>query len=85
MTTKRVTISIPASVVSKAQRAVDSGHAASISGYFAALAEREPDWADAGAALDAMIREAGGLSEDALAWARDVLRPDDAQARSGVA
>lgn len=85
MSTTRITISVPGEVAAKAQRAVDSGHAESVSGYFAALAEREPDWAAAGAAVDAMITEAGGLSEDARAWARDVLGLDESPTQARYA
>lgn len=85
MSMTRITISITDDVAAKAQRAVAAGQADSVSGYFAALAEREPDWAAAGEALDAMIGEAGGLSEDALAWARDVLGIDEPAGSSDVA
>lgn len=47
MSTTRITISVPEQIAVKAQRAVESGHADSMSGYFTALAEREPDWAEA--------------------------------------
>jgi hypothetical protein len=73
MSTTRITISVPEQVAAKAQRAVDAGQADSVSGYFAGLAEREPDWADARAALDEMIAEAGGIGEDDRRWARSVL------------
>lgn len=85
MSMTRITISVADDVAAKAQRAVAAGQADSVSGYFAALAEREPDWAAAGEALDAMIGEAGGLSEDALAWARDVLGIDEPAGSSDVA
>lgn len=84
-TTTRITISVPNDVAAKAQRAVAAGQADSISAYFAALADSEPDWADAGDTLTAMITEAGGLSEDARAWARDVLADVDAPVASTVA
>src|SRR5215207_4405064 len=73
MSTTRITISVPEQVAAKAQRAVDAGQADSVSGYFAGLAEREPDWADARAVLDEMIAEAGGIGEDDRRWARSVL------------
>lgn len=73
MSATRITISVPEEVAVKAQRAVESGHAESVSGYFADLAEREPDWAEARAALDEMIAEAGGITEDDRRWARAVL------------
>ncbi|MGH3565736.1 MAG: hypothetical protein ACRDRH_06825 [Pseudonocardia sp.] len=61
MSTTRITISVPEQIAVKAQRAVESGHADSVSGYFTGLAEREPDWTEARAVLDDMIAEAGGL------------------------
>lgn len=69
----RITISVPEQIAAKAQRAVETGHADSVSGYFATLAEREPDWAAAREVLDELIAEAGGLSEDDRAWARSAL------------
>ncbi|MGH3593046.1 MAG: hypothetical protein ACRDRF_18690, partial [Pseudonocardiaceae bacterium] len=38
-----------------------------------ALAEREPDWAQARAVLDEMIEEAGGIPEEDRRWAGSVL------------
>ncbi|MGH4026606.1 MAG: hypothetical protein ACRDRV_18685 [Pseudonocardiaceae bacterium] len=73
MSIARITISVPEQVAAKAQRAVESGQADSVSGYFAGLAEREPDWAQARAALDEMIAEAGGIPEEDRQWARSVL------------
>lgn len=73
MTTRRITISVPEEVAAKAQRAVEIGDADSVSGYFSGLAEREPDWAAARLVLDEMIAEAGGISDEAREWARDVL------------
>ncbi len=64
---------MPVQVAVKAQRAVDAGHADSVSGYFTDLAEREPDWAEARAALDESIAEAGGLVDEDRRWARSVL------------
>ena len=71
--TVRITISVPEHVAAKAQRAVDAGEADSVSGYFCALAEREPDWAEARAAIDEMIEEAGGLTPEAEQWADAVI------------
>jgi len=34
---------------------------------------QEPDWADARVALDEMIDEAGGVSEEDRRWAQSVL------------
>lgn len=72
----RITISVPEQIAAKAQRAVESGHAESVSGYFSGLAEREPDWAEARLALDEMIAEAGGIPEEDRGWARAVLDAD---------
>lgn len=69
----RITISVPEQVAAKAQRAVESGNADSVSGYFADLAEREPDWAEARVVLDEMIADAGGIPDEARAWARTAL------------
>ncbi|MGH8909394.1 MAG: hypothetical protein ACRD0K_23590 [Egibacteraceae bacterium] len=80
MTMSRVTISVPEQVAAKAQRAVEAGHADSISGYFAGLAEREPDWAEARQALDEMIAEAGGISAADRQWARAALGLDEVPA-----
>jgi alkylhydroperoxidase/carboxymuconolactone decarboxylase family protein YurZ len=69
----RITISVPEQVVVKAQRAVDSGYADSVSGYFTDLAEREPDWVEARAAIDELISDSGGLSDEDRQWATSVL------------
>ena len=73
---KRITISVPDDVAAKAQRAVDAGDADSVSGYFAHLAEKEPDWAAARVVIDELIAEAGGLTTDDREWARSVLGLD---------
>jgi len=73
MSFKRITISVPEEIAAKAARAAEAGHVESISAYFAQLAEREPDWVEASAALGEMIQEAGGLSDNDRAWARRVL------------
>ncbi len=73
MSFSRITISVPEQIAAKAQRAVEAGQAESVSGYFTGLAEREPDWAEARAALDEMIEEAGGIPAEDRHWARSVL------------
>jgi len=73
MSIARITISVPEQIAAKAQRAVESGQADSVSGYFTALAEREPDWAQARAVLDEMIDQAGGIPDEDRYWARSVL------------
>lgn len=73
MTYKRVTISVPAEVAAKAQRAVDAGYSESVSAYFVHLAEQEPDWVTGRAAVDVMIEEAGGLTEEDRQWAREMI------------
>ncbi len=77
MTVSRITISVSERIAIKAQRAVDAGHADSVSGYFAGLAEREPDWAEAREVLDEMIAEAGGISLEDRQWARAALGLDE--------
>jgi hypothetical protein len=73
---KRLTISVPDEIAAKAQRAVDAGDADSVSGYFAYLAEHEPDWAAARVVVDEMIAEVGGLTDADRAWARALLGLD---------
>jgi hypothetical protein len=77
MSLKRITISVPEEIAAKAQRAAEPGEVESVSAYFARLAAREPDWAEAESVLNEMIAEAGGLSDEARAWARSVLRAPD--------
>lgn len=67
---KRVTISVPDEVAAKAQRAVDAGEADSVSGYFVQLAEAEPDWVEARAAVDDMLADTDTISDDD----RDAIR-----------
>lgn len=76
MSLKRITISLPDDLVAKAQRAVDTGLAESVSAYFAGLAAREPDWPAAVAAVEEMIAESGPLSENTHQWARDLIAGD---------
>lgn len=70
---KRLTISVPDEVAGKAQRAVAAGMSESISGYFAALAENEPDWVMFREVVAELLAEAGGVSDQDRAWARDAL------------
>lgn len=70
---KRLTISVPDEVSDKAQRAVAAGRAESVSGYFATLAENEPDWVLFREVVAEVVAEAGGVSEDDRAWARNAL------------
>jgi len=69
----RITISVPDDVADKAQRAVESGEAVSISAYFTDVAAREPDWALARAVVEKMIDEAGGLTDAEIARAEENL------------
>lgn len=85
MSPSRITISVPDEVAVKAQRAVAAGQADSVSGYFADLAAREPDWAEARSALDEMIAEAGGVSEQDRRWAREALGMDTGHETPGLA
>ncbi|NYI06692.1 hypothetical protein [Allostreptomyces psammosilenae] len=75
---ERITISVPTDVAAKAQRAADAGLVDSVSGYFTDLANREPDWAEARAALSEMLDEVGGVSPEADSWARGILGLDEA-------
>lgn len=73
MSYKRITISVPEEVAAKAARAAEAGEVESVSAYFAQLAAREPDWVAARAVIDEMIAESGALSDEDVAWAKDVL------------
>jgi hypothetical protein len=77
MSLKRITISVPEEIAAKAQRAAEAGQVESVSAYFARLAAREPDWAEADTILDDMIAEAGGLPDEAHGWARSLLGSSD--------
>ncbi|MGC3955731.1 MAG: hypothetical protein QM804_16020 [Propionicimonas sp.] len=79
---KRLTISVPDEVADKAQRAVAAGLSDSVSGYFAALAENEPDWVLFREVVAELVAEAGGLSDQDRAWARDALGLVDERAAS---
>jgi hypothetical protein len=70
---KRLTISVPDEVADKAQRAVGAGLSDSVSGYFAALAENEPDWVLFREVVAELLADAGGVSDEARDWARDAL------------
>lgn len=78
MSIKRITISVPEEIAAKAQRAADAGQVESVSAYFAKLAEREPDWVEARAALDELKSEVGEITEENRRWAREALGLDDA-------
>lgn len=77
MSLKRITITVPEEAVAKARRAARAGQVESVSAYFARLAAGEPDWAQAEAVLEEMIAEAGGLPDEARAWARNALGASD--------
>jgi len=70
---KRLTISVPDIIAEKAQRAVAAHDAETVSAYFTAMAAREPDWAMAREAVDAMITRAGGLTAEDRNWALQTL------------
>ncbi|MDR0782533.1 MAG: hypothetical protein LBE83_02070 [Propionibacteriaceae bacterium] len=70
---KRITISVPDEVATKAEHAVAAGDAANVSAYFSRLALREPDWASARAVVAEMVAEIGGLSLSDIAWAEETL------------
>ncbi len=73
---KRITISVPEEIAEKALKATHAGHAESVSAYFAQLAVREPDWADAKQIIDDLIDEAGGRTDADRAWAHSMLESD---------
>ncbi|HIY39891.1 MAG TPA: hypothetical protein H9836_02035 [Candidatus Nocardiopsis merdipullorum] len=77
MTNSRVTISVPEEIVAKAQRAVESGQAGSVSAYFTELAEKAPDWAAVREALDEMKSQVGTVSSEDKQWARQALGLDE--------
>ncbi len=70
---KRLTISVSDEIAEKARRAVESGNAESVSAYFGELAEREPDWVAAREAVDEMIVDIGGISDETRGRARPNL------------
>ena len=73
MSHKRITISVPAEIATKAAHTVAAGTVDSVSAYFSQLAAREPDWAAAQMVVAEMIEEAGGFSVEDLRWANEVL------------
>ena len=79
---KRLTISVPDEVAGKAQRAVAAGLSESVSGYFSTLAEHEPGWVLFRAVVDELLAEAGGVGDEARAWARSALGTADDRAAS---
>ena len=70
---KRVTISIPDEIAEKATRAVQQNRAESVSAYFVALAEREPDWALAEEAVRELLGSNDEISSKDSDWASEVL------------
>lgn len=73
MSISRITISVPEQIAANAQRAGRVGPGRQCVGILTALAEREPDWVQARAALDEMIEEAGGIPDVDRRWARSVF------------
>jgi hypothetical protein len=73
MSLRRITISVPEAIAQKAIRAAESGEAESVSAYFAQLAAREPDWAEARAALEEMLSPKKRIAAADRRWAREVL------------
>jgi hypothetical protein len=73
MSLRRITISVPEAIAKKALRATEAGEADSVSAYFAELAAREPDWAEARAALDEMIGTKKRVSAADRRWAQEAL------------
>jgi hypothetical protein len=76
MSSKRITISVPEEVAAKAALAAEAGEVESVSAYLAQLPAREPDWVSARAIIDGMIAESSALSDDDIAWAKNMLRTD---------
>ncbi|MCL1800407.1 MAG: hypothetical protein FWG25_03465 [Promicromonosporaceae bacterium] len=70
---KRITITVPDEIAAKAQRAVESGSAKSLSGYFRDLAKREPDWVLAREAIDELIAQSEPITEESRRWALETL------------
>lgn len=70
---KRITISVPDEVATKALRAAEAGDVPNVSAYFTRLAQKEPDWVSARAIADEMAAKMGGVSEDDIAWAEETL------------
>ena len=84
MSYKRITISVPEEVAAKAARAAEAGEVESVSAYFAQLAAHEPDWVTARAVIDEMIAESGALSDEDMAWAKQVLGIDTGRGESAA-
>jgi len=57
---KKIAISLPATLVAKANRAVKDGHAKSVSAYIARAVEEKATNEDLRQMLDAMLVDAGG-------------------------
>ena len=70
---RRITINVPDEIAVKAQRAVDEGSAESLSGYFCALAKREPDWVLAREAVEELIAQSEPITRESMEWALDSL------------
>jgi hypothetical protein len=75
---KTMTISVPAPIADKAQRAVDADLAESVSAYFTRLAERDPDWASVQAEDGAQYTANRNLFRSDEEWMRS-LNPGSAE------
>jgi Arc/MetJ-type ribon-helix-helix transcriptional regulator len=60
MTATKIAISLPPSIAARARRAVQRGHAASVSAYVAAALEEKVKMDDLSALLAEMLEESGG-------------------------
>ncbi|AYF77389.1 hypothetical protein D7D52_30235 [Nocardia yunnanensis] len=78
----KITISIPDEIAEKANRAVRAGLSGSVSAYFTALAQREPDWAVAEEILAELSAQAG-VTESDLADADAALDAAERAAADG--
>jgi Arc/MetJ-type ribon-helix-helix transcriptional regulator len=70
---EKVAVSLPAELVRHAHAEVQAGRAPSLSAYVAQAIAEKQQRDDLEAVLDAMDAELGRPSEEAEAWARDVL------------
>ncbi len=60
MTTVKIAVSLPGELVDAARRAVESGRAASVSGYVAAALRAQAQLDDLDALLETMLEATGG-------------------------
>lgn len=73
MTKARIAITVPKDVLAQAKAAVRAKRASSVSAYFAESAKSRGSLDELQELLAEMEAELGSPSEEAQAWARDVL------------